>query len=50
MAEPKSVFIKRGGVRLHALDHGGGGEDKPVILIFETACGYTAWTTEAGGG
>ena len=43
MAEPKSVFIERDGVRLHALDHGSEGEDKPVILMLHGAAAHAHW-------
>ncbi len=43
MAEPKSVFIERDGVRLHGLDHGSEGEDKPVILMLHGAAAHARW-------
>lgn len=43
MSEPKSVFIERDGVRLHALDHGSEGEDKPVILLLHGAAAHARW-------
>ncbi len=45
MAEPKSVFIERGGVRLHALDHGG--EDRPVLLMLHGAAAHARWWDHA---
>ncbi len=41
MTEPKSVFIERCGVRLHALDHGG--ENKPVLLLLHGAAAHAHW-------
>ena len=43
MSEPKSVFIERDGVRLHALDHGSEGEDKPILLMLHGAAAHAHW-------
>ena len=43
MSEPNSVFIERDGVRLHALDHGSEGEDKPVLLMLHGAAAHARW-------
>lgn len=43
MSEPKSVFIERDGVRLHALDHRSAGEDKPVLLMLHGAAAHARW-------
>ncbi len=42
MGEPRSVFIERGGVRLHALDHGGAGAT-PVLLMLHGAAAHARW-------
>ncbi len=39
--EFKSVFIERGGVRLHAHDHGGAG--KPIVLLVHGAIAHSHW-------
>ncbi len=41
MSGPKSVTIERGGVRLHALDHGGTG--RPVLLLLHGAAAHAHW-------
>ncbi len=43
MSEPKSVFIERDGVRLHALDHGSEGENNPVMLMLHGAAAHARW-------
>lgn len=37
----KSVFIERGGIRLHARDHGGDG--KPIVLLIHGAIAHSHW-------
>jgi pimeloyl-ACP methyl ester carboxylesterase len=41
LAETKDVYIERGGVRLHALDHGGDGG--PIILFLHGAVAHAHW-------
>ncbi len=43
MTQQKSVFIERDGVRLHALEHGDGAADKPVLLMLHGAAAHARW-------
>ncbi len=38
---PKDIYIERGGVRLHALDHGE--PDQPIILMLHGAVAHARW-------
>ena len=40
-AETKDIYIERGGVRLHALDYGGGGGS--IILFLHGAVAHARW-------
>ena len=44
MSDPKSVYLEREGVRLHALDHGKAGEPgKPILLLLHGTAAHARW-------
>ncbi|MBI3127389.1 MAG: alpha/beta hydrolase [Candidatus Tectomicrobia bacterium] len=43
MSDPASVFLERGGVRLHALDHAPGEKSKPILLLLHGTAAHAHW-------